>query len=194
MPNKKYESEQSSADDRQQFYVVSLKKVAVVSFFTFGWYWLFCFHRSWVLHRKYTGERVLPLLRALFAAFFIYALLKRVDGKLRLSGATYHWSPLMLTLSMIATALLPIFLGQRLIVHGFHALVFIQFLLAVLNTWCVVAMQKAINYSEGDVGGEINANFTVANWLWMALGLLFWPGIVFLALLALLMGIDSGSA
>jgi len=54
-------------------------------------------------------------------------------------------------------------------------------------------MQRAINVSEGDIDGEINSAFTVANWLWMALGLLVWPGMIFIVLVALLMGIDLGS-
>jgi hypothetical protein len=79
------EQEKFPVAEWQQFFTVSLKKIAVVSFFTFGWYWLYCFYRSWVSHRKYSGERVLPLVRAFFAVFFIYALLTSAGKSIRLS-------------------------------------------------------------------------------------------------------------
>ena len=187
------EQEKVPAAEGQQFFTVSLKKIAVVSFFTFGWYWLYCFYRSWVSHRKYSGERVLPLVRAFFAVFFIYALLKRVDKKLRFSGEKYHWSPLALTVGFIATGVLPFFLSHGLFTLSVYVLICLQLLLAVLNTWFVVRMQRAINCAEGDISGEVNSTFTVANWLWMSLGLLVWSGMVLLSLLALLMGVDLGS-
>lgn len=187
------EQEKSQAAVRQQFFVVSLKKTAVVSFFTFGLYWLYCFYRSWVLQRKYAGARVLPLLRTLFAAFFIYALLRRVDGKLRRSGRTYRWSPLLLTLGLVVTAVLPFYVNQGLFTQSVQAAIALQVLLAIMNTWCVVTMQKAVNVSEGDPVGEVNSSFTFANWLWMAFGLVVWSSMIFLNLLALLLGIDLGN-
>lgn len=187
------EQEQLQTADQKQFFVVSLRKVAVVSFFTFGWYWLYCFYRSWVLQRKYAGARVLPILRALFAVFFIYALLKRVDNKLRQSGCMYRWSPFALTVGLIVTAVLPFYVTHGIVNPNLPVVIFLQVLLAAMNTWCVVSMQKAINSSEGDVSGKVNSNFTVANWLWMACGLLVWPSMVMLALLAFLMGIDLGT-
>jgi len=187
------EQENVPTAEGQQFFVVSLKKVAVVSFFIFGWYWLYCFYRSWVSHRVYSGERVLPLVRAFFTVFFIYALLIRVDKKLRCSGRKYQWSPLALTSGLIATGVLPFFLSHGLVTQSVYGIIYLQFLLAVLNTWLIVRMQRAINVSEGDIDGEINSAFTVANWLWMALGLLVWPGMIFIVLVALLMGIDLGS-
>ncbi|MQG92563.1 hypothetical protein [Pseudomonas sp. MN1F] len=187
------EQEKVPAAEGQQFFTVSLKKIAVVSFFTFGWYWLYCFYRSWASHRKYSGERVLPLVRAFFDVFFIYALLKRVDKKLRFSGRKYQWSPLALTLGLIATGALPFFLTHGLFTKNLYAIVCLQLLLAVLNAWFVMRVQRAINCAEGDISGAVNSTFTVANWLWMSLGLLFWPSMVFLILSSLLMGTDLGS-
>jgi len=187
------EQEKSQAAVRQQFFVVSLKKTAVVSFFTFGLYWLYCFYRSWVFQRKYAGARVLPLLRTLFAAFFTYALLRRVDGKLRRSGYKYRWSPLLLTVGLIVTAVLPFYVSRGVFTESVQAAMALQVLLAIMNTWYVVTMQRAINVSEGDPVGEVNASLTVANWLWMAFGIMVWSSMIFLSLLALLLGIEMGS-
>ncbi|NIE77388.1 hypothetical protein F3J45_23410 [Pantoea sp. Ap-967] len=184
------EQEKAPATQQSQFFVVSLKKVAIVSFFTFGWYWLFCFHRSWVLHRRYTGERVLPLIRALFAAFFVYSLLRRVDKKICSSGRRYQWSPLAITLVFIVSCVVTFYVEHGLYGPSVNAAIIGLFLLDVLNVWCVVIMQRAINYSEGDVSGEANSAITVFNWLWMALGLLIWPSLILAVLAGLLMGID----
>ncbi|MDZ3994065.1 hypothetical protein [Pseudomonas sp. Teo4] len=173
-----------------QFFVVSSRKIAVMSFFTFGWYWLFCFHRSWVLHRVRSGERVLPLVRALFAVIFFYPLLRRIDQKICQSGRSYKWSPAVLTVFFIIAGLSPMLVDQGLWLQHYHLAILIFLTSYLLHVWVIVSVQRAVNFCEGDNHGQANSTFSIANWLWMALGLLVWPTMIFMALISLLLGFD----
>lgn len=170
-----------------RFFVVSPKKLAIMTFFTFGLYWWFCFHRSWVSHRHASGERILPLVRALFPIIFLYPLMRRIDGRIRLSGQRYSWSPLLLTLLYIVSTFSMLLLDQGAWQHFFpFATLFLLTSYAVF-IGVVVSIQCAINFSEGDVLGLANARLTLVNWIWMVVGLLFWPLLVSLSVIALLM-------
>lgn len=174
-----------------QFFVVNVRKLAYVSIFTLGWYWLFTFHRSWVL-QKSSGARVMPLMRALFAAFFLYALLKRVDKKIRESGRHYKWSPFFLTAAFIITGLFPLLIDKGLWQQNFILAGVLFFISITLNVLVVVSMQRAINFCEDDIEGGSNALVTLGNWLWMTPGILFWSTMFLLVVLFSLMGLDSG--
>lgn len=152
------------------FYVVSPMKYGVMTFFTFGFYWLYCFYQSWKLHSAKTGEQVSPFWRSAFAVFFIYPLLRRVNDQIRDSGRTYPWSILGLTLGyygmtiawLVASVALD---DQWLAAYVAGAVIQLAWLIIL------VPMQKGINFSAGDPGGVGNSRFTLANWLWMLLGI-----------------------
>lgn len=95
------------------FFVVSPMKFGVMTFFTLGFYWVYCFYQSWSLHREKTGERVSPLWRSAFAVFFIYPLLRRANDHIRDSGKTYPWSILGLTLGYYGFCVVWVALRRR---------------------------------------------------------------------------------
>lgn len=179
---------------KRQFFVVSPRKLAVMTFFTFGWYWFFCFHRSWVFHRAVTGERVLPLVRALFAIFFMYSLFRRVDKKIRQTGRSYVWSPLILTVTNVIAWIMFLLVDQGLWVK--HPELASLWLIGAygLQLFTIIRAQCAINFCEGDDRGHSNAKLTVANWLWMALGLVIWPLIILSTVASVLLINNIGGA
>ncbi len=172
-----------------RFFVVSPKKLAIMTLFTFGLYWWFCFHRSWVLHRQASGERVLPLVRALFPIIFLYPLMRRIDGRIRQSGRRYRWSPLILTLLYIVSMVSLVLLDQGAWRRFFPFATMILLTSYAIFIGVIVCIQCAINFSEGDEQGLANARLTLVNWLWMMFGLLFWPALVVLAVLSVVMGV-----
>ncbi|ROL77415.1 hypothetical protein [Pseudomonas vranovensis] len=172
-----------------QFYVVSPKKLAIMSFFTFGLYWWFCFHRNWVLHRKATGEPVLPLVRALFPVIFLYPLMRRIDARIRHSRLEYRWSPLLLkSLYLIGVGPL-LLLDQGAWEQFFHIATMLLLTSYGVFIWVIVRIQCAINFSEGDEQGAANAELSLVNWIWMLWGLLFWPSLVLLTVGSLAIGL-----
>ncbi|MEN5036689.1 hypothetical protein [Pseudomonas sp. TWI929] len=151
------------------FFIVSPMKFGVMTFFTLGWYWLYCFYQSWKLHRARTGEKVSPFWRSAFAVFFIYPILRRANDHIRDSGRSYPWSILGLTLGYygmgVAWVVASVVLESQPWEAFFAGVVFHAAWLIVM-----VPMQKGTNFSAGDEAGVANSRFTLANWIWMLLG------------------------
>ena len=57
---------------------------------------------------------------------------------------------------------------------GAPATTLVVYLTLPAVTWAVWKMQDAINHACGDAHGETNNNLTVANYIWMAIGVLLW--------------------
>lgn len=159
-----------SKPDEAPFFVVSPFKLVVMTFFTLGLYWWYCFYQNWRLHKVRTGEPVMPFWRSAFGMFFIYPLLKRVDDVVRATGREYHWSILNLTLSYYALMVAVFAMTFMLEGQPWIALV-VAVGLQVLSLYLLAVMQKGINFSAGDVTGKSNSNFSFANRFWMYLGL-----------------------
>ncbi|MFV3287381.1 hypothetical protein ACNFBR_01440 [Pseudomonas sp. NY11955] len=160
----------NSSAEQPPFFVVSPGKVAVMGFFTFGIYWLYCFYQNWKLHQARTGEQVSPFWRCFFAIFFIYPLLRRVNDCIRVSGRSSDWSILGLTLVHYALAVAGVVVNAML--EGRPAAVLLASLV-LQAAWVMlfIAMQNGINLSAGDMTGQSNSRLTLANWLWMLPGI-----------------------
>lgn len=166
-------STQSDTQDNQPaFFVVSPMKLGVMSFFTLGFYWVYCFYQNWKLYKLKTGDKVIPLLRAGFAVFFIYAFLKRVEGAIRDSGKAYSWSIVGLTLGYYAILVVGLIASIVLTEHLFATYVVGQVLQLA---WLLVLlpMQRGANFCIGDEAGVTNSEFSWANWLWLLSGAAF---------------------
>jgi hypothetical protein len=89
------------------FFAVSVAKFAVMSVATAGLYQLYWFYKHWQVIRARTGERLSPVLRALFNVFFVYPLFRRVAEE----TPPGQVSPLLLAIVFIAVgvaSLLPL--------------------------------------------------------------------------------------
>lgn len=153
-------------DLEMPFFVVSPMKLGVMTFFTVGFYWLYCFYQSWRLHRGRTGENVSPFWRSFFGIFFIYPLLRRVDEHIRLSGKSCAWSVLSLTLGYYGICLLGLVVSVVLVDQLWPSYV-VGFIFQLVWVAWMMSVQKGINLAAGDVAGESNGHFTASNWVWI---------------------------
>lgn len=55
----------------------------------------------------------------------------------------------------------------------------VLFTVGGLQLWLMALIQEAINAHERDPFGENNDQLTLANWLWMLPGILFWGLMIF---------------
>lgn len=174
-----------------RFYVVSVRKLVVMMFLTWGVYGIYWHYRNWATYKRATGDKVIPLLRALFSIFFLYPLLKRIDRGLEAKGGDHQWSPGFLTLGTILTimlnCMLPGLLDPALNSPGWisqatpeAALRSTAQLYAVLlplfatQIWLMGKIQRAINLHEGDATGGGNARVSWVNRVWLVPGTLIW--------------------
>lgn len=157
------------------FYVVSPHKFAMLYLLTFGLYAVYWFYKNWRCHSDFTGERVTPVLRGLFAIFFVHALFERVAGRLVWAGIRTGWRS-----GGHATLLVSLFLVDAILSaiasRGFGSP--ISDLLSILNLFPLYAFmaraQHYINLACGDPDGSQNDRLTFANYVWIVLGMLLW--------------------
>lgn len=168
------------------YFVVAPRKAAILTFLTFGWYWLFCFHRNWVCQRRFTGDRSWPLARAMVAIVYFIPLVRRVQRSLRQQELELAWSPLTLFVLYLCSVMPMMLLDEHAVNTILPAVLLLVFSSLALLTWVAVIIQRAINTVEHDPNGNSNSQLTWVNWMWMAPGILFWLMVAMLVLLALL--------
>ncbi|QAT16552.1 Na(+)/H(+) antiporter NhaA 2 [Candidatus Velamenicoccus archaeovorus] len=65
-------------DVGQPFFAVSQKKLALMAFFTWGFYEIYWFYRNWKFLKEKHDFKVSPLARGIFGPLFCYSLFKIV--------------------------------------------------------------------------------------------------------------------
>lgn len=157
------------------FYVVSKTKLSVLYLATLGWYVIYWFLVNWRNYRNATGQKVMPVPRAIFCIFFTHSLFNRVDSNLKSKNLEFDWSPNLLA-TIFVVLLIAMNVIDRLAFKGigspitdFISLVILPFALLVL-----LKAQEAINLSQDDKHGSSNRRFTAYNYLWILLGSVFW--------------------
>lgn len=153
------------------FFQTSPLKMALLSVTTFGLYQMSWFYRHWK-RRKEQGEDVNPLLRTIFAVWFVYSLCQSVNRELeRRSGPGPSFS------GMAHEAL-----NAGGIAFGFFALNMLWRLspplsmLGALSFLPLVIVQRRINQLHAEMGldpGE-GSSFSLGTYLALAAGCVLW--------------------
>ena len=157
------------------FYVVAKKKLAVLYLATVGIYAVYWFYVNWRNFKTVSGEKLIPILRAIFYVFFTHSLFKKVDENLKERELEYDWSPgALATGFVIFTVASNVMdkMAQREIgspLTDILSLVSLPFILFFL-----LKAQDAINLSQDDPTGSTNSRFTIYNILWIIFGALIW--------------------
>lgn len=157
------------------FYVVAPWKAALLMFGTFGLYSLYWFWRHWQLHRIDKKLDIWPVARAIFSIFFAHALNQEIDHRINRQGLRHRWSPgfwaTLYVVSVIGIRVLNRVAGEAL-----SPGVFLAVLVAtqLANALFVFHSQRAANVACGDPEATANRRLTIANGLWLLLGLLLW--------------------
>ncbi|MBA1190797.1 hypothetical protein G7Z99_17365 [Pseudomonas entomophila] len=161
--------------DEPMFFVVSPRKLIIMSILTASFYSLYWFYQNWRLYKRHSGESLWPLVRTIFGIFFIHGLLKRVDRQIKLTGRTYGWSPLLLTCAIWLLCIVYYALSMLQVLDPSPLRAMITIVLSTaLGVWWSLTVQRAINFCVGDPEGESNSALSCANGVWILLGLLMW--------------------
>ena len=82
------------------FFAVSIRKLVVLSFCTFGLYEIYWFFKNWQLIKAREGINISPAPRAIFAVFYCYQCFRRIrdfqarasdDSKLAAGRLAFGW-------------------------------------------------------------------------------------------------------
>lgn len=114
-------------------------------------------------------------MRAIFSVFFTHSLFREIDKELTMNRNKYSWNA-----ELCATVIIVIIIGDW-IISGLSAksedfLIWdaISILAIPIVAYFLFQAQKAVNEACSDPEGRTNANYTVANIIWIALGGLFY--------------------
>ena len=158
-----------------EFYVVSLKKFTVLFCVTLGLYSIYWFYQNWKNYRTIHNNKVSPVPRAIFNIFFTHSLCRKIDNALLQKNITHQWKPMLqATLYVLLSLLNTVYdyiIGDTIAPIN-SVLISIGILFLYLPI--MLNIQAAINVSQQDRAGSCNAQFTAANYVWVAIGLLFW--------------------
>ena len=166
----------AAIDKSQFFYVVSPTKFIALYLTTFGLYGLYWMYRHWATYRRATRQEMWPVARAIFSIFFFHSLYAEIDQRLRRLNVAYEWNP-----GTLATVTVVLSLAESVLsrMGRFGATGKIWPVLVIgcipLIGFVKMTAQRAANAACEDPIGSSNANFTVANILFLVLGGLFWP-------------------
>lgn len=157
------------------FYVVSVKKFALLFSVTMGSYVLVWFYEHWKHYRKKTGHKVQPAFRAIFWPIYLISFFIKVQKNLQSSGQACRWFPVLRCVLLFALIVLLLFgslaapdlaplLGASLVTLALTGCV--GFLLA--------GVQRVINLSECEPHAAPHSELTFANGIWVTIGSASW--------------------
>lgn len=160
---------QSEIDDR--FYVVSPRKMMILTFATAGLYLLFWNFKHWSNYRHVTGESVWPLPRAIFSIFFTHTLFHKIEDH-DVTGKRPAWSS-----DGTATAVVLIYIVNYLLSwfgQGTRMVNLICTLVIIPIALLLKRAQIEANARCGDPDGSSNNSLTGANIGWCVFGGFVW--------------------
>ena len=164
-----------SEEKAHQFYVVSKLKVTVLFLATVGLYVIYWFYINWRNYRDTVGEKIMPAPRSIFYIFFTHSLFNKVDAVLKNKQIEYEWSPKILaTLFVIVSIASNILDSLSYDEIGSPLTDILSIMILPITLLIVLKAQEAINLSQNDRDGLFNSRFSLYNYLWLALGIVFW--------------------
>lgn len=167
------------------FYVVSRKKLAILYLATFGLYGVYWFYKNWSNYKNCSSDKfnvdrsIWPVARGIFSIFFTHALFREIKAYGRDKEALAEWNneslATQLVLFMIAANVLDR-LSARSIGSPYTDVASLLIVAPLLGL--LLSAQHMINVGCGDPDGASNSRLTNANYVWIALGLVFWVFVI----------------
>ncbi|MCA2997939.1 MAG: hypothetical protein ING75_04970 [Rhodocyclaceae bacterium] len=158
-----------------EFYVVANDKFLVMFFGTAGIYIIYWLYRNWRAYAEASGESISPALRAVFAIFFIHSLFNRIREKLDAKSIVFKWRNNMGATLLVVLFLLGMVIDRiAILIVPLPAAQLASPLLILPEAFFWLKAQDAINHACRDVRGDRNADYSTANYVWLAVGLVIW--------------------
>ena len=167
------------------FFTVSPTKLMTMLWATSGLYAIYWFYKNWALYKQYSRRSIWPIPRTLLGLIFVPSLFCKLDRTLREreKGAIPFWwgyaallilNGLMPVLLSFCIGLVQSLRGQASTGLSAGQLFALSFLTLLIHSLILLRVQHFINVLNDDSSGRTNAGLTKANWLWIAIGLLYW--------------------
>lgn len=151
---------------KPSFFIVSTNKLTVMYWLTFELYFFYWAYKNWKTYQAATNTIIFPLTRTFLGIFFMHSLFRKIDQQLKRHEKPYRWSPRLLASGLVFSCILTIY--PFLAPYGAGAQYLFPLITAILNFYCLLKAQAAINHLENDPEGLQNPNITIPNCVWIA--------------------------
>ncbi len=177
MSNNIYATPLSNLDERVQsetsdrFYVVSIRKMMILSFATAGLYFVYWNFKHWSNYKHTTGDDVWPVPRAIFNVFFTHSLFHKIEDY-DVTGERPAWSS-----DGVATPIVLIYIANYVLprlLPSSRLVTLLSFLTIIPIALLLKKAQVEVNARSGDPTGSSNDSLTGANIGWCVFGVLVW--------------------
>lgn len=173
------QSELNSNSNQSIFFPSSTKKLLILYFATFGLYNIYWFYKHWIYQKPYMENNIWPIPRAIFSIFFTHSLFKRIAQKIPENKEQFKYSVLatIYIFASILTNLIDRISAQS---NHFGIMDIVSFAFLALAAYPLYMAQYFANKANNDPQGNLNNKLSIYNYIFIALGLVFW---LFLGLL-----------
>lgn len=128
-----------SQNHKIEFFVISRKRLFLLSFLTFGVYQFYWFYKNWSAVKKAENSNIFPFARAFFCIFYCYSLFKKISESAKSRGYNGFRLP-----GLLAIGYFVINVTGALLLYS--KIAYIITLIASIGIVCIV--QKAINFNS----------------------------------------------
>lgn len=164
--NPKVEKEEKTSIENKkvvevEYFNISPGKLIFLSIITSGIYELYWFYKNWEAVKKYENKKISPLGRAIFAVFYCYELFKKILINATAKGYDKKYSAGLLATFYIIILSLSNGLAKipETEISSIPSEIFlfnlVWFGLSILTAIPLYIVQKAINYNNKKIKGEI---------------------------------------
>jgi hypothetical protein len=165
-----------------EFYVISKKKLLILSLLSFGLYTYVWAYKNWSLYKQANQADMLPVARAFFFIFFIHKLYRLAYRRVVESGRKFdfdfeQWATVFVVLTVGAN----MFDAAAARIEAWSAYKNLTMLAIPICAYILQQSQGLINFAAGDPDGESNDRFSPWNYLVIVPGVVVW-GLTFLGL------------
>jgi len=164
----------------QEFFVLAPSKLVIMLISTMGIYSIYWFYENWMRQKIKNEEDTWPLVRALFAIFFVHQLFRRIDSslaKIRSSeeDQAFDWSPMSTATQYVALAILSSVINRLSFQAGGDVVLdLLSIIVTVASFWFLNTAQEAVNFAMGDPEGASNSTFMSRDMTWCIIGGFLW--------------------
>jgi hypothetical protein len=157
------------------YYQVSLLKLALMLFASFGLYEIFWFYRHWLSAKRKFNLKIQPALRGIFFIFFTHELFRIISDHAKHLKISIRWnSSFLATMFIIIVIVDRIWDGLGNITTKDSAWYSIAILLIGLSSIPLLIVQKTANTLNGDPDCNISGKLRPLNFLLIIPGILLW--------------------
>lgn len=175
-PESEVEAEQIGGEVHPEFHVTGPIKVFIFYVLSFGLSSLVWFYQQWRRQKLFGGEDCWPVARAFFSIFFAYPLFTNVKILAEDKGIKVGWSAgLLATFYIVASILANV---SDKLVEGMDisagVSLLITFIILFVPGIVLFMVQKIINQTYANVLDDLNEKFSLINWVFVILLVVFW--------------------